>query len=265
MVTACALVRVPAGYVTRVGNFMFNPQAPPHEVSSRSLLFGHALAAAFKARSRNLPSAPASLPALLDACRNGTPGLLGRPGVRDALGEIRARLFHAPGREAEAQTSWHESVAAAVFAARLAQIRGASVAGAFSGGLFHRAGEALALKMLARVELEYRMKMDSASRRDWCTTHGHELAERLVRAWVLSPEAGVCVLGWQQFGEFAEVSAESAALYFGRLFAMELLQPAFCIPGAVDHAATEIGLTADMVAQVRAEEGRAREFIRALD
>jgi hypothetical protein len=244
---------------------MFNPHAPSSEVSPRSLVFRHALAAAFKARRQNLPFAPVSLPALLDAARDGTSGLLGRPGVRDALGEIRARLFHTPGREAEAQVTWHESLATAVYAARVAQLKGGSVSAAFSGGLFHRAGESLALKMLARVELEHRLKLDSASRRDWCTTHGYELAERLVRAWGLSPEAGSCVLGWKQFGEFSSVSGESTALYFGRLFAVELLQPAFCVPGAIDHAANDLGLAPDMVSQVRAEEGRAREFIRALD
>jgi hypothetical protein len=222
-----------------------------------------ALGAAFKARRQNLPPAPASLPALLDACRNGVAGLLGKPGCRDALGEIRARLFHVPGRDAEAQAWWHEGVASGVYAARIAQLKQASVGASFLGGLLHRSGEALALKMLARVELEYRMKLDSASRRDWCATHSQELTERLVRTWNLSPDIGSCVLGWTRFAEFAEVSAESAAVYFGRLFAIELLQPEFCVPGALDHAAADLGLSAALVAQVRQEDAQA--LIRALD
>jgi hypothetical protein len=262
---ARTLMRDRIDCVTRIGNLMFNPQAPSPEVSTRSLVFQHALAAAFKARRRNLPGAPASMGALLEASKHVSSGLLSRPGVRDALGEVRARLFHAPGRDAEAQASWHESVATAVFAARVGQLRGASVGVAFCGGLLHRAGEALALKMLARVELEYRMKLDSTSRRDWCASNGHDLAERLVRVWGLSQEIGACVLGWKQFGEFSEVSAESAALYFGRLFAIELLQPQFCVPGAFDQAAIDLGLAADALAQVRAEEGQVRELIRALD
>jgi hypothetical protein len=52
-------------------------------------------------------------------------------------------------------------------------------------------------------------------------------------------------------------------LYFGRLFAIELLQPQFCVPGALDHAAADLGLSADLVAQVRKEDARA--LIRALD
>jgi hypothetical protein len=263
--TPCAWVRKRVEPVTRIGKVMFNPEAPLPEVSTRSLVFRHALAAAFRARRQHLPDAPASLAALLDASRHGPAGLLARPGVRDALGEVRYRLFHAPGRDAEAQSSWNESLATAVFAARVAQLRGASVEVAFCGGLLHRAGEALALKMLARVELEYRMTLDGASRREWCTTNGHELAERLVRSWALSPDVGSCVLGWRRFGEFAEVSGESAALYFGRLFAIELLQPQFCVPGALEHAAADLGLSTEAVIQVRAEDGRAREMIRALD
>jgi hypothetical protein len=186
-----------------------------------------------------------------------------KPGCRDALGEIRARLFHSPGRDAEAEAWWHEGVATAVFAARVAQLRQASVGASFLAGLLHRSGEALALKMLARVELEYRMKLDSTARRGWCTTHSQELAERLVRTWNLPSDIGSCVLGWMRFAEFGEVSGESAALYFGRLFAIELLQPEFCVPGALDHAAAELGLDADLVAQVRQEDAGA--LIRALD
>jgi HDOD domain len=277
---------------------MFNPQAPTSEVSTRALVFRQALAAAFKSRRQNLPPAPASLPALLAGCQGGTQGLLGKPGCRDALGEIRACLFHTPGRGAEAQAWWHESVASAVFAARLAQLEGVSVPAAFLGALLHRSGDALALKILARVELDYRMKLDGGSRRDWCATHSPELAERLVRTWNLSPQVGACVLGWNRFGDLAAGAGpseavvggrvavapvraagaretaigagetaggarETAAVYFGRLFAIEFLQPQFCVPGALDHAAAEMGLSKDRVAQVRQED--VRSLIRALD
>jgi hypothetical protein len=117
--------------------------------------------------------------------------------------------------------------------------------------------------MLARVEREYRMKLDSSSRRDWCGTHAPELAERLVRTWSLSPEVGACVLDWMRVGELADTSGESTAVYFGRLFAIEFLQPEFCVPGALDHAAADLGLGADLVARVRQEE--VRSLIRALE
>ncbi len=237
--------------VARSGKVMFNPHAPAPASSTRSLLFRQALAAAFKARRQSLPPPPASLPLLLEACGTDIPSLLTRAGCRDALNEIRARIFCAPGRDVEAQRWWHEAVATAVFAARLAQLRQASVATSFLASLLHRSGEALALQILARVEREHRTKLDSSSRRDWCNGHGQELLERLVRAWSLSPQIGSCVLGWTRFGEFAAISPESASLYFGRLFAIELLQPDLCVPGALDHAAGEIGLHEGLIAQLR--------------
>jgi HDOD domain len=251
--------------LVRSGKVMFNPQAPVSGHSTRSLVLRQALAAALKARRQSPPPAPASLPLLLDGCTTGISSLITRPGCRDALREIRARLFHAPGRDLEAQAWWHEVVATAVFAARIAQLKQASIPASFLASLLHRSGEALALKILARVEIEHRMRLDSSSRRDWCATHSQDLTERLVRAWNLTPDIGSCVLGWMRFGEFAEVSGESAALYFGRLFAIELLQPDLCVPGAVDHAASEMGLSEALVVEVRGEAGRARELIRVME
>lgn len=253
--------------LARSGKLMFNPHAPTFERSTRSMVFQQALAAAFKARRQNPPPAPASLPILLDGCRSGSFSLAtlsSRPGCRDALTEIHSRLFHAPGRDVEAQTWWHEALVTAVFAARIAELKQASSSTSFIAALLHRSGDALALKILARVELEYRMKLDSTSRRDWCATHSSELTERLVRTWNLTPDIASCVLGWMRFGEFADVSAESAALYFGRLFAVEMLQPDLCVPGALDYAAAEGGLTDDLMARVRAEAGHARELIRVV-
>jgi HDOD domain len=242
---------------------MFNPQARSTEVSTRSLVFRYALTAAFAAHRRNVPQVPATLSTLLRARRYDSPGLLGRPGCREALSEIRARLFHAPGRDAEARTWWHEAVATAVFAARMAQLQNASGGTAFLASLLHRSGELLALKILARVELEHRMRLDSTARRDWCSTHTEELTQRLIQMWALAPAVAACVRGGAN--EFRHVCVDDAALYFGRLFAIELLQPELCVPGALEHAAAELGLSPGQIAQVRAESACARELIRILD
>ena len=234
---------------------MFNPQAPRPELSTRALVFRQALAAAFKSLRQSIPAAPESLPALLAACDHVA--ALNRPDCRNALTEIRARLFQIPGRDVEARAFWQEGLAGAMFAARVARLTQAPVASSFMGALLHRAGEALALKILARVELEYRMKLDSSSRREWCGTHSAELADRLVRKWNLLEQVGL------PNGELDSASAESKAVYFGRLFAIELLQPEFCVPGALDHAAADLGLGADLVAQVRKED--VRSLLRALE
>jgi len=130
------------------------------------------------------------------------------------------------------------------------------VSASFIGALLHRSGEALALKILARVELEYRMKLDSSSRREWCATHSGELAGRLLRTWNLPEAPGL------PDGDINEASLESKAVYFGRLFAIELLQPQLCVPGALDHAAADLGLEAPLVAEIRKDD--VRSLLRAM-
>jgi hypothetical protein len=227
---------------------MFNPQAQRPDVSTRALVLRQALGAAFKSLRQSIPAAPESLPALLAACEGGVS--LSRPECRNALNEIRMRLFQIAGRDAEGQSLWQEGLAAGVFAARVAQLKQAPVAASFMGAMLHRAGEALALKILARVELEYRMKLDSGSRREWCANHSGELGERLMQRWGLPAQATLPA------GDLGAASAESKAVYFGRLFAIEMLQPEFCVPGALDHAAADLGLSAELVAKVRTEDVR---------
>ena len=175
---------------------------------------------------------------------------------------LYARLFQIPGREAEGHELWEQSVAAAVFAGRLAQLLQAPIAAAFGGGLLHRTGEALALRMLARVELDHRMQLDAAGRRDWCASHGPELAQLLVRAWDVPPSTATCALSWRQLGEFGSLSGECSALYFGRLLATELLAPGRCVPGAIEATAADLGLAATALEAARAEGRTARELLR---
>jgi len=100
------------------------------------------------------------------------------------------------------------------------------------------------------------MKLDSGSRREWCAGHSAELGERLTRKWNMPEQVALPT------GELEAASAESKAVYFGRLFAIELLQPEFCVPGALDHAAADLGLSAELIAAVRKEDPRS--LIRAL-
>ena len=80
--------------------------------------------------------------ALLAACDQESS--LNRAECRDALTEIRARLFQISGRDAEGEAFWQEGLAGAVFAARVAQLKQVPVAPSFMGALLHRAGEAFA-------------------------------------------------------------------------------------------------------------------------
>lgn len=244
---------------------MSNSQARVPELYSRLLLFRHALDAELKARRQHLPPMPTALPHLLPALQQGMPGMLGLPGVREGLVQLRACLFEVQGRDAEARTAWHESLACALFAEQVARVSGAPVTTAACGGLLHRAGEMLALKILARVELEYRSKLDGPARREWCASHCHELQERLLRSWPLPPEIGACLLGWNRFGELAQMSPAGAAVYLGRLLGLRHLQPDVCVPGVLEQAAGVLGVSAEQLEGLHREADAVRGLIRALD
>ena len=238
--------------------------ASPSNAVARALMLQHSLTALFKARKHMLPAMPSTFATLLQSADDGVATILGKPGAREALIELYCRVFQIPGREAEGRELWEESVAAAVFAGRLAQLLGVPVAAAFGGGLLHRSGEALALRMLARVELDYRVQLDAVGRRDWCSSHGPELAQLLVRGWGVPAPTATCALSWRQFGEFASLSGECSALYFGRLLATELLTPGRCVPGAIEQTAEELGLADAVLEATRAEGLRARELLRVV-
>ncbi len=78
-----------------------------------------------------------------------------------------------------------------------------------------------------------------------------------MRKWNLPEQGGLPT------GDLEAGSPESRAVYFGRLFAIELLQPEFCVPGALDHAAADLGLSADHVAKIRKED--VKSLLRAID
>jgi hypothetical protein len=138
------------------------------------------------------------------------------------------------------------------------------VAAAALGGLLHRAGEGLALKILGTVEAANRAKLDDPSRHDLLVRHGPALAERLVRRWALTPPTAMCVLGWRRFGEFSEVSRESAAVYFGRLLANELLYAELAVPGVVETVAAQLAIGAERLRELRAKQENVRALVEAV-
>jgi hypothetical protein len=181
-----------------------------------------------------------------------------------AFSDLRKALFHASGREPEGQTLWREAVATAAFASQLATASGASVAVAACGGLFHRAGEAFALRCLALAESEHGVRIDAPSKSQLCSQHGRDLAERLVREWNLPSGVGACVVGWRRFGEFSSVSPEASAVYFGHMLAGELLRPHYAANGALDAAVSQLGIAPTAADRVRARTHEVRELLGTL-
>jgi hypothetical protein len=266
---------------------MFNRHARPlaPAVSHAALPLRAAVMTAFRSRVKSLPLPPdtlsnliASLAESLNAESEGGGrksdggGRKSEGGGRKiapsasarALSDLRAALFHAPGREPESESLWREAVATAAFASQLAAAGGASVAVAACGGLFHRAGEAFALRSMSLAESEHGVRIDAPSKSELCSQHGRDLAERLVREWNLPSAVGACVIGWRRFGEFSSVSPEASAVYFGHMLAGELLRPYLAASGALDAAVSQLGIAPAVADRVRARAHEVRELLGTL-
>jgi hypothetical protein len=58
---------------------------------------------------------------------------------------------------------------------------------------------------------------------------------------------------WRCLRAFPDAAADATAVYLGRLFALELVSPQFCAPGAVTAAALDAGLSAERLSGLRAD------------
>jgi hypothetical protein len=211
------------------------------------------------------PSAPASLSRLAVELERGVFAVAAQPAGRSMLGELQASLFVAYGREREARTLWHESLATAGCTELLAGFNGASVGAAILGGLLHRAGEAWMLRALARTEAQSQARLNSPTRARLSAREAATCAERLTRDWQLSGVVAECVTSWQNCPELDAPRPEIAAVYCGRLLALEQLQPQFCAADAISAAAAEQGFGGDALARVRTSDDRIRELLKTLD
>lgn len=236
------------------GSLMFNHTARSVSPAPSILPLRQTVVAAFRARVKTLPAAPDSLSDLLLSLDTDFMQI-------DALSDVQRALFRAPGREKEAQAFWREAMATALYASHLARARGASVRVAACGGLFHRAGEAYALRSLALAESENGVRLDGPSKSEMCGAYGADVIERLVREWSLPPAVAACVLGWRRFGEFAGVSVEASAVYFAHLLSAEMLHPYLTPNGALDAAGEELGFAASTLREARALSVEVRERI----
>lgn len=160
-----------------------------------------------------------------------------------ALDQLRESLFMVPGREREARLLWREALATAWLAADIARLAGGSPGTAGLAGLLHRAGDALALRAVARVEGAVPTRLDAASLQSAAGAFEPELTASLGRAWKLSPGVLAALQGWRRFGESAAVGAEARAVHFGHAFASQVLFAEFPAPGLA--AAVEAALRLD--------------------
>lgn len=244
---------------------MFNRSARLALPVPHALPLRQAVITSFRSRVKSLPLAPASLSDLVSFLESGLSfASEDNAGVR-AVTDVRKSLYHAPGRENEGRALWREAVATAAFASELAREQGVSVGVAACSGLFHRAGEAFAQRSMSLAEIDHGVRMDSPSRSELCTSHGRDIAERLVREWELPAAVGLCVIGWRRLGEFAAVSPEAGAVYVGHVLAGELLHPYLTVSGALEEAGSDLGMNVSSIARARDKANDIRELVCTLE
>jgi HDOD domain len=162
-------------------------------------------------------------------------------------------LCTAPARGPELRALWNECVVTAAFSVRLAPMLRADTYTCGVAALLHRLGDLLTLRAIGTLEHAMRVRLDAASRADLCAELGGELLDRTVRAWGLLPRAAATAAEWRRLCEFPSAAAEATVVYLARLFAIERLSPQFCVPGMIEHACEEAGISAQAVEQLRGD------------
>lgn len=208
-------------------------------------------------RVRSLPAAPfewATFDPGVALCADGA-----SPDLR--LVALQRLLCTSPARSAELRGLWNESVITAAFAWRLAPDFGGDANTAAIAGLLHRLGDMLTIRAIAAIEHEAQVRLDAVGKADLCAELGVGLLDRTLRAWGVPVRAAATAAEWRRMRDFPDAAADATAVYLGRMFALELISPQFCAPGAVASAAAEAGLDAERVSGLRADGAIARLLV----
>jgi hypothetical protein len=215
------------------------------------------VAAGLRERVRELPAAPfewASFDAGAALCAGG-----GSPDLR--LAALQRLLCTSPARSAELRGLWTESVITAAFAWRLAPDLGGDPNTAAIAGLLHRLGDMLTIRGIAAIEHAAQVRLDAVGKADLCAELGVGLLDRTLRAWGVPVRAAATAAEWRRLRDFPDAASDATAVWLGRSFALELISPQFCAPGAVDSAAAEAGIPAERLSALRGDATIARLLV----
>jgi hypothetical protein len=221
----------------------------PNALTNESLDARRTVGAQLRERLQELPPAPFDWSTFDPAQALGHGGL--SPDLR--LATMTRLLCTAPARSAELRALWNESVLTGAYALRIAPHLGADERVSGIAGLLHRLGDILTLRAIAVIEHSTRLRLDAASKADLCAEHGGGQLERVVRAWGVPPRAAATAAEWRRLREFPGAAADATAVYLARLFAIEATAPQFCAPGAIEHAADELGLRPGILSTLRGD------------
>jgi len=112
---------------------------------------------------------------------------------------LRGEVFIAPGHEPESEELWREAWFAGLWAKEVARLRRKHVESAFLAALMHRTGSALALKILARYEIEQRTALDARSFNELVVEFEPPFARMLMEGWRIAPEIQAAATEWREY------------------------------------------------------------------
>jgi len=174
---------------------------------------------------------------------------------------LRGELFSAPGHGPESEQLWREAWLASWWAKEIASLRRRPLESAFLAGLMHRSGAALALKTLARFELDRRTAMDAR-------TFGNLLAEfetacgrALMTQWCVSSEVQAAASEWQSYRTSQEAEL-AGTVNAAHLLAEHTLYPLLLAEQAVldNDVFGELGVFAEDRVAMLAQRDQVREL-----
>jgi HD-like signal output (HDOD) protein len=138
---------------------------------------------------------------------------------------LRGEVFSAPGRDRECEQLWREAWLGALWCREIArQINRRYLETAFLGGLMHRAGAALAFKIISRFEQEKRLAMRAADLETMVSAVEPSFCRLLTSNWRLTAEVQDAASGWAEYpdGVSGELAGMVAAAH---LLALCVLHP----------------------------------------
>jgi HD-like signal output (HDOD) protein len=112
---------------------------------------------------------------------------------------VRSGVFAAPGHDPETEELWREACLGSLWAREVARVRRRNTDSAFLAGLMHRAGAALALKILARFELEKRTALDRKTFADIVADYSQPCGRLLMSHWCLPAEVQEAASEWYSY------------------------------------------------------------------
>jgi HD-like signal output (HDOD) protein len=137
---------------------------------------------------------------------------------------LRGEVFVAPGHEPESEELWREAWLAALWAKEIARERRKHVESAFLAALMHRTGAALALKILARFELERRVGLDARTFDGLVVEFEPAFGRVLMNGWLLPKDVQDAAPHWRNYRE-SENSDLAGTVHAAHLLATHTLHP----------------------------------------